>query len=63
MSMYTMTVEEMIAEELDEPGASESADLPLEVELDKKGAYSISGPLPLAPWSGEQNAGLQLASD
>lgn len=44
-----MTVEELIAEELDKSGPLDLAGLPLEVELDKKGSYSISGPLPRAP--------------
>ena len=48
-----MTVDEMIAEELDKSGPLDLAGLPLEVELDKKGRYSISGPLPKAPRSSE----------
>ncbi len=44
-----MTVEELIAEELDNSGSTDLAGLPLQVELDKKGSYSISGKLPKVP--------------
>jgi hypothetical protein len=55
-----MNVDEMIAEEIDESGNTESAELPLEVELDKKGAYSISGTLPRAPGGCKHAADLQV---
>lgn len=55
-----MTVEELIAEELDKSGPVDLAGLPLEVELDKKGSYSISGPLPRAPRSDESSDDLQV---
>ena len=50
-----MTVEELIAEELDNSGSMDLAGLPLEVELDKKGSYSISGKLPRAPRDGDDS--------
>jgi len=58
-----MTVEEMIAEELDLSGNPELAEVPLEVELDIKGTYSISGPLPLAPRTSRNDTGLRTASE
>ncbi len=61
--MCIMTVEEMIAEEIDEPAGTELAGLPLEVELDPKGAYSISGTLPLAPKTSKRDVDLRVASD
>ncbi len=45
-----MTVEDLIAEELDKSGGFDLAGLPLEVELDgARGTYTISGPLPRPP--------------
>lgn len=58
-----MTVEDMIAEELDKSGPKDLPGLPLEVQLDKKGAYSISGTLPLAPKSSTPVDDVQIASD
>lgn len=58
-----MTVDEMIAEELDKSGPTDLAGLPLEVRLDKKGAYSISGKLPRAPKSSDPEDNLRVASD
>lgn len=57
-----MTIEELIADELDKSGPLDLAGLPLEVELDKKGSYSISGPLPKVPRSDETDD-LQVTPD
>ena len=58
-----MTVDELIAEELDKSGSSDLAGLPLEVQLDRKGSYSISGKLPKAPKSGDPDDGLVVVTD
>jgi len=58
-----MTVDEMIAEELEKSGPSDLAGLPLEVQLDKKGAYSISGTLPRGPKTTDPDDDLRVALD
>lgn len=58
-----MTVDELIAEELDKSGSSDLAGLPLEVQLDRKGTYSISGKLPKAPKNEDPDDDLVVVTD
>jgi len=58
-----MTVEELIAEELDKSGSSDLAGLPLEIQMDPKGTYTISGKLPKAPRTREPERDLPSSSE